>query len=102
MYIMHKIQNNLLIVNEGKTKTWGIALEIPNAVLWVSTLHNVSLQETCTSYAVGKKCTKNQSKGNNRTRGPKGPWVAHLRKRAKVTVEPLQRTTNVVHQISRL
>ena len=32
---MHKIQNNLLIVNEGKTKTWGIALEIPNAVLWV-------------------------------------------------------------------
>ena len=22
------------------------------------------------------------------TRGPKGPWVAHLRKRSKVTVEP--------------
>jgi len=24
----------------------------------------------------------------NRTRGPRGPWVAHLRKRSKVTVEP--------------
>ena len=24
----------------------------------------------------------------NQTRGPKGPWVAHLRKRSKVTVEP--------------
>ena len=23
-----------------------------------------------------------------KTRGPKGPWVAHLRKRSKVTVEP--------------
>jgi len=22
------------------------------------------------------------------TRGPKGPWVTHLRKRSKVTVEP--------------
>jgi len=22
------------------------------------------------------------------TRGPRGPWVAHLRKRSKVTVEP--------------
>jgi len=25
---------------------------------------------------------------NFKTRGPKGPWVAHLRKRSKVTVEP--------------
>ena len=24
----------------------------------------------------------------NETRGPKGPWVAHLRKRSKITVEP--------------
>jgi len=24
-----------------------------------------------------------------RTRGPRGPWVAHLRKRSKVTVEPI-------------
>jgi len=23
------------------------------------------------------------------TRGPRGPWVAHLRKRSKVTVEPI-------------
>jgi len=23
------------------------------------------------------------------TRGPRGPWVAHLRKRSKATVEPL-------------
>jgi len=31
-----------------------------------STLHYVSLQETCTtSYALGNKCTKNHSKGNN-------------------------------------
>jgi len=36
---------------------------------------------------------------NAMTRGPRGPWVAHLRKRSKVTVELLQRTTNVVHQI---
>ena len=27
------------------------------------------------------KCVKQK-------RGPKGPWVAHLRKRSKVTVEP--------------
>jgi len=26
---------------------------------------------------------------NNTTRGPRGPWVAHLRKRSKVTVEPI-------------
>jgi len=26
--------------------------------------------------------------GKPTTRGPKGPWVAHLRKRSKVTVEP--------------
>jgi len=25
----------------------------------------------------------------NMTRGPRGPWVAHLRKRSKVTVEPI-------------
>jgi len=25
---------------------------------------------------------------NENTRGPRGPWVAHLRKRSKVTVEP--------------
>jgi len=24
-----------------------------------------------------------------KTRGPRGPWVAHLKKRSKVTVEPL-------------
>jgi len=24
-----------------------------------------------------------------RTRGPRGPWVAHLRKRSKATVEPI-------------
>jgi len=24
-----------------------------------------------------------------RTRGPRGPWVAHLRIRSKVTVEPI-------------
>ena len=24
-----------------------------------------------------------------KTRGPKGPWVAHLRKRSKITVEPI-------------
>jgi len=24
-----------------------------------------------------------------RTRGPRGPWVAHLRKRSKETVEPI-------------
>jgi len=27
-------------------------------------------------------------KRNNKTRGSRGPWVAHLRKRSKVTVEP--------------
>jgi len=26
---------------------------------------------------------------NLETRGPRGPWVAHLRKRSKVTVEPI-------------
>jgi len=26
---------------------------------------------------------------SNITRGPRGPWVAHLRKRSKVTVEPI-------------
>jgi len=25
----------------------------------------------------------------NETRGPRRPWVAHLRKRSKVTVEPI-------------
>jgi len=25
----------------------------------------------------------------NSTRGPRGPWVAHLRKRSKATVEPI-------------
>jgi len=25
----------------------------------------------------------------NKTRGPRGPWVAHLRKMSKVTVEPI-------------
>jgi len=24
-----------------------------------------------------------------KTRGPRGPWVAHLRKRSKATVEPI-------------
>jgi len=27
--------------------------------------------------------------GYSLTRGPRGPWVAHLRKRSKVTVEPI-------------
>jgi len=26
---------------------------------------------------------------NKKTRGPRGPWVAHLRKRSKATVEPI-------------
>jgi len=26
---------------------------------------------------------------DNETRGPRGPWVAHLRRRSKVTVEPI-------------
>ena len=26
-----------------------------------------------------------------KTRGPRGPWVAHLRKRSKVSVEPIIR-----------
>jgi len=26
---------------------------------------------------------------SGKTRGPRGPWVAHLRKRSKVTVEPI-------------
>jgi len=25
----------------------------------------------------------------NVTRGPRGPWVAHLRKKSKATVEPI-------------
>jgi len=29
-----------------------------------------------------------QKEFNIKTRGPRGPWVAHLRKRSKVTVEP--------------
>jgi len=28
-------------------------------------------------------------KNKNETRGPRGPWVAHLRIRSKVTVEPI-------------
>jgi len=28
-------------------------------------------------------------KSTKKTRGPRGPWVAHLRKRSKVTVEPI-------------
>jgi len=27
---------------------------------------------------------------NIKTRGPRGPWVAHLRKTSKVTVEPIR------------
>jgi len=30
-----------------------------------------------------------QTDPTTRTRGPRGPWVAHLRKRSKVTVEPI-------------
>jgi len=32
---------------------------------------------------------KNIYKNFPETRGPRGPWVAHLRKRSKVTVEPI-------------
>jgi len=28
--------------------------------------------------------------GSKETRGPRGPWVDHLRKRSKVIVEPLK------------
>jgi len=34
-----------------------------------------------------------QSKRQLKTRGPRGPWVAHLRKRSKVTVEPIIENT---------
>jgi len=30
-----------------------------------------------------------ENNGLFKTRGPRGPWVAHLRKRSKVTVEPI-------------
>jgi len=30
-----------------------------------------------------------EKKITKQTRGPRGPWVAHLRKRSKVTVEPI-------------
>jgi len=30
------------------------------------------------------------NKSIKKTSGPKGPWVAHLRKRSKVTVEPFK------------
>jgi len=33
--------------------------------------------------------TSLQRNADTQRRGPKGPWVAHLRKRSKVTVEPL-------------
>jgi len=35
--------------------------------------------------------TKTNTK-NNTTRGPRGPWVAHLGKRSKATVEPFIET----------
>jgi len=38
------------------------------------------------------------------TRRPKGPWIAHLRKRSKVTVKPLYRgpLDDIANQRSRL
>jgi len=37
-------------------------------------------------------CTLHLGRENN-TRGPRGPWVAHLRKRSKVTVDPIIENT---------
>jgi len=37
---------------------------------------------------IGLEVHKNDS-SIFQTRGPRGPWVAHLRKRSKVTVEPI-------------
>jgi len=37
-------------------------------------------------------CFEQKSKNTTttkQTRGPRGPWVAHLRKRSKVTVDPI-------------
>ena len=33
--------------------------------------------------------TTKQNVSGEKTRGPRGPWVAHLRKRSKVTVDPI-------------
>jgi len=40
---------------------------------------------------VDKDCAKKKICVNdeNETRGPRGPWVAHLRKRSQATVEPI-------------
>jgi len=36
-----------------------------------------------------QKLTLRTLSSGKQTRGPRGPWVAHLRKRSKVTVEPI-------------
>jgi len=45
------------------------------------------------SFSMIATCESNMnillSKFNNQTRGPRGPWVAHLRKRSKATMEPI-------------
>jgi len=33
--------------------------------------------------------TLDLNKNKVKTRGPRGPWVAHLRKRSQATVEPI-------------
>jgi len=42
-----------------------------------------------TAYAKYQKHVKQLKEEKLKTRGPRGPWVAHLRKRSKVTVEPI-------------
>jgi len=44
------------------------------------------LQKFMTNNVFWTKSTNTTT--TKQTRGPKGPWVAHLRKRSKVTVEP--------------
>ena len=46
-------------------------------------------QMLATAYAKYQKHVKQLKEEKLKTRGPRGPWVAHLRKRSKVTVEPI-------------
>jgi len=51
----------------------------------LNTNHSVNLKKS----SVCLKTLAHIVLQENKTRGPRGPWVAHLKKRLKVTVEPI-------------
>ena len=66
-----------------------LAWKTPMQVYFGRCANNTETVQEIRDGAIAATRKLNSYTDKRQTRGPRGPWVAHLRKRSKVTVEPI-------------